>query len=162
MKQSKLCVLCYVSEFKCSKDIRNQKPGLGPCLSYKIFRISLLRQQWFAMEPPKRGFMEFFYRRDGLLLKNWTLSSSLSLFLVKYSFLNLFLVLVHMQFPIKCHYIHTSRQRKASYILQRSLFLVLVHMQFPIKCHYIHTSRQRKASYILQRSQSGRDCPFLV
>ena len=64
----------------------------------------------------KRGHA-IFSRGDGLLLKNWTLSSSLSLFLVKYSFLNLFLVLVCMQFLFKCHYIHMSRQRKASYEL---------------------------------------------
>ena len=39
---------------------------------------------------------------------------ALSLFLVKYSVLNLFLVLAHMQFPILDHYIHMSRHRKGS------------------------------------------------
>ena len=39
---------------------------------------------------------------------------SFSLFLVKYSVLNLFLVLAHMQFPILDHYIHMSKHRKWS------------------------------------------------
>ena len=42
--------LYYVFEFKCSKVIRNQKPGLGPCLSYKILRILLLRQQYCTLD----------------------------------------------------------------------------------------------------------------
>ena len=41
MKQAKL--LYYVFEFKCSKVLRIKKPALGPCLSYKILRISMLR-----------------------------------------------------------------------------------------------------------------------
>ena len=49
MKQSKLCTMY---EFKCSKDIRHQKPGLGPCLSYKIMRISMLRY-WLWWYPAK-------------------------------------------------------------------------------------------------------------
>ena len=38
----------------------------------------------------------------------------LSLFLAKYSVLNLFLLLVRVQFPIQEHYIHMSRHRKAT------------------------------------------------
>ena len=38
----------------------------------------------------------------------------LSLFPVKYSVINLFLLLAHMQFPTIDHYIHMSRHRKAT------------------------------------------------
>ena len=41
--------LYYVFEFKCSKVIRIKKLVLGPCLSYKILRIAMLRSwQWFS------------------------------------------------------------------------------------------------------------------
>ena len=112
--------LYYVSEFKCLKDIRHQKPVLGPCLSYKILRISLLN--WLMVLPCARismidlsaWVMQFLKGNPCDSPKNWTLWSFLSLFLGKYSVLNLFLVFAHMQFPILDYYIHTSRHRKRS------------------------------------------------
>ena len=52
--------------------------------------------------------------RRNIYVRPFSLSLSLSLSLVKYSVLNLFLVLAHMQFPILDHYMHTSRHRKAT------------------------------------------------
>ena len=40
--------LYYVFEFKCSEVLRIKKPEIGPCLSYKILRIFLLKQQYPA------------------------------------------------------------------------------------------------------------------
>ena len=52
--------LNYVFEFKCSKVIKNQKPGLGPCLSYKILRILLLKQQYGALDLTNGPKVAFF------------------------------------------------------------------------------------------------------
>ena len=60
MKQA----LYYVFEFKCSKVIRIKKPGLRPCLPYKILRILLLKQQYHALNPWAQNII--FYRGNPL------------------------------------------------------------------------------------------------
>ena len=56
----------YVLEFKCSKDISHQKPGLGPCLSYKILRDFNAQTAIKCLgTSQKRG--QNFYQADGLL-----------------------------------------------------------------------------------------------
>ena len=55
--------------------------------------------------------------------KNWTLWSSLSLFLVKYSVF----LLVCLQFPIQDHYIHTSRHWKATIRSRWTFFCVCLY-----------------------------------
>ena len=79
----------YVFEFKCSKVLRIKKSGLGPCLSYKILRIFLLKQQYHALDPWAQNTN--FYRvnpLDSPKKLNIIKLSSLSLFLVKYSVLS--------------------------------------------------------------------------
>ena len=89
--------LYHVFEYKCSKVIRNQKPGLGLCLSYKILRNLLLRQQYHALDLTSGPKVVIFQGRCTSPQKLNIIKFSLSLFLVKYSVSNLFLVLVHMQ-----------------------------------------------------------------
>ena len=76
--------LYYVFEFKCSKVLRSKKPGLGPCLSYKILRISMLRSWlWSALHKDMydslAGATIFTGGIHWILPKNWTLWSFLSL-----------------------------------------------------------------------------------
>ena len=89
MKPAKLCTM---SEFKRSKVLRIKKPGFGPCLSYKILRIFLLKQQYYALDP--RAQNTNFYRGNPLDSppKKTEHYQLLSLF-------SLFLLLVHMHFP---------------------------------------------------------------
>ena len=56
--------LYYVFEFKCSKVLRIMKSGLGPCLSYKILKIFLLKQQYHALDPQAQNIN--FYRGNPL------------------------------------------------------------------------------------------------
>ena len=76
--------LYYVFEFKCSKVIRIKKPGLGPCLSYKILRILQLQQQNYASDltEPKKTIFE---GGTHVILPKTEHYQALSLFLVKYS-----------------------------------------------------------------------------
>ena len=88
--------LCYVFEFKCSKVIRNQKPGLEPCLSYKILRTSLLRQQYHSLDLTSGPKVAIFQGRCTSPQKLNIIKLSLSF--PCEIFLSLFLELVHMQF----------------------------------------------------------------
>ena len=115
-------VLYYVFEFKCFKVLRIKKPGLGPCLSYKTLRISMLRSwQQSALHKDMYDFLTGASIFTGGI--HWTLPKKLNIMKLSLSlsvpweifcWKSFFLVLAHMQFPIQDHYIHTSRHRKGS------------------------------------------------
>ena len=54
----------YVFEYKYSRVIRIKKLVLGPCLSYKILRIFLLKQQYRVLDPRTQNTN--FYRGNPL------------------------------------------------------------------------------------------------